>query len=164
MAEVRANREVIVSGGAINSPQLLQLSGIGPQGLLAELGVEVNHALAGVGENLRDHYAPCFTARVNNIDTINERSRSLKLAGEVIIGGNSILNLSSAVVYCFWHSNEVIRDHDLQFVFTPGRWKEGVQFKLDDEPGFTVIPWQQRPESKGWVRAKSAEPFDKPII
>lgn len=107
---VRADREVIVSGGAINSPQLLQLSGIGPQGLLTELGVEVNHAHVGVGENLRDHFAPRFTARVKNIDTINERSRGLRLAGEVIkyvCGGNSIVNLSPAVVYCFWHSNEV---------------------------------------------------------
>ena len=166
-AEVRTNREVIIAGGAINAPHLLQLSGIGPRSLLRKLGIEVKHALAGVGENLRDHYAPRFTGRVKNIDTINERSRGLRLAGEIIkyfFGGNSIVNLSPAVIYCFWHSNEVVRDHDLQFVFTPGSWKEGVQSELDDEPGFTVTPWQQRPESKGWVRAKSADPFDKPII
>ena len=165
--EVRANHEVILSGGAINSPQLLHLSGIGPEGLLGELGIEVKHALAGVGENLRDHYAPRFTARVKNIDTINERSRGLKLVGEVIkyfSGGDSILNLTATMVYCFWHSNEAVRNHDLQLTFTPISWKEGVQSRLDDEPGFTAAAWQQRPESKGWVRTRSADPFDKPII
>ena len=165
--EVRANHEVILSGGAINSPQLLHLSGIGPEGLLGELGIEVKHALAGVGENLRDHYAPRFTARVKNIDTINERSRGLKLVGEVIkyfSGGDSILNLTATMVYCFWHSNEAVRNHDLQLTFTPISWKEGVLSRLDDEPGFTAAAWQQRPESKGWVRTRSADPFDKPII
>ena len=73
-------REVILSAGAYNSPQLLQLSGIGPPALLQSLGIPVRHALAGVGENLRDHYAPRFTARVKNIDTINERVRGLQLA------------------------------------------------------------------------------------
>ena len=165
--EVRANREVILSGGAINSPQLLHLSGIGPYGLLQGLGIEVKHVLAGVGENLRDHYAPRFTARVKSIDTFNERSRGLKLVREVVkyvTGGDSILNLTPALVYCFWHSNEAVRNNDLQVVFTPGSWKVDVPWQLDDAPGFTVTCWQQRPESKGWVRARSADPFDKPII
>lgn len=167
LTEVRANREIILSGGAINSPQLLHLSGIGPAELLKDLGIEVTHTLAGVGENLRDHYATRFTGRVKNIDTINERSRGLKLAGEIIkylFGGNSIVSLSPAVVNCFWHANEAARDLDLQIVFTPGSWKEGVQNQLDDAPGFSIGSWQQRPESRGWVRLKSADPFDKPLI
>ena len=80
---MRARREVILAAGTYNSPQLLQLSGIGPAELLQSLGIPVRHALAGVGENLRDHYAPRFVARVKNIDTINERVRGLRLAGEV---------------------------------------------------------------------------------
>ena len=60
------------------------LSGIGPAALLQSLGIPVRHALAGVGENLRDHYAPRFTVRVKNIDTINERARGLKLVREVM--------------------------------------------------------------------------------
>ena len=165
--EVRANREVILSGGTINSPQLLHLSGIGPQGLLQGLGINVTHALAGVGENLRDHYGTRVIARAKNIDTLNERSRGLKLALEVakyFTGGNSILNLTPALVYCFWHSNEAVPNNDLQAVFTPASWKEGVMWQADDEPGFTIGSWQQRPESKGWVRARSADPFDKPSI
>lgn len=167
VTEVRANREVILSGGTINSPQLLHLSGIGPQGLLQGLGIDVEHALAGVGENFRDHYGTRVIARAKNTDTINERSRGLKLALEVakyVTGGDSILNLTPALVYCFWHSNEAVPNNDLQVVFTPGSWKQGVMWQADDEPGFTIGSWQQRPESKGWVRARSADPFDKPSI
>ncbi|MFP6749588.1 MAG: GMC family oxidoreductase N-terminal domain-containing protein [Alphaproteobacteria bacterium] len=164
---VRANREVILSGGAINSPQLLHVSGIGPAALLQSLGIETSHELAGVGENLRDHYAPRFSARVRGIETINERSRGLKLVGEVVkyfIGAKSIVNLSPSMVYGFWHSDEAARNNDLQFIFTPASYKQGVHGLLADHPGFTIAAWQHRPQSKGWVRARSADPFEKPII
>ena len=81
--EVHARREVIVSGGTINSPQLLQLSGIGPAKLLSDLGIEVRHDLAGVGENLRDHYGTRLTARAKNVRTINELARGPRLVGEI---------------------------------------------------------------------------------
>ena len=167
IAEVRANHEVILSGGTINSPQLLQLSGIGPGGLLQSLGIEMSHELAGVGENLRDHYAPRFTVRVKNAETINERARGLNMVGEAIkyvIGAKSIVNLSPSMVYGFWHSDPGARSNDLQFIFTPASYKEGVHGLLDDQPGFTVACWQHRPESTGWVRARTADPFDKPLI
>jgi choline dehydrogenase len=67
-------------------------------------------------------------------------------------------------VYCFWHSDEVARNSDVQFTFTPASYKEGVQSKLDDHPGMTVASWQQRPESKGYVRARNADPFEAPVI
>ena len=87
-SEVRARREVILAGGTYNSPQLLQLSGIGPAPLLRSLGIEVRHALAGVGEGLQDHYAPRTVARVKNIKTINERVRGLNLAVEALKWGD----------------------------------------------------------------------------
>jgi choline dehydrogenase len=164
---VRAAREVILSGGTYNSPQLLQLSGIGPPALLQEHGVAVRHALAGVGENLRDHYAPRFTGRVKNIDTINERVRGLRLAGEVLRWATTrkgILALGPTLIYCFWRSDPHVANSDLQLTFTPASYKEGVQGQLDTEPGMTVAPWQQRPESRGWVRLRSADPFEAPII
>ena len=167
LTEVRAKQEVILSGGTINSPQLLQLSGIGPGPLLQSLGLDVKHELAGVGENLRDHYAPRFSVRVKNVETINERSRGLKFVGELLkyfTGGKSIVNLSPSMVYGFWHSDEVARSNDLQFIFTPASYKQGVHGLLDDHPGFTVAAWQHRPDSTGWVRACSTNPFDKPSI
>ncbi len=72
LVEVRANKEVILAGGTYNSPQLLQLSGVGSPELLQSLGIAVRHALPGVGEGLQDHYAPRTVARVKNIRTINE--------------------------------------------------------------------------------------------
>ncbi len=165
--EVTARREVILSGGTYNSPQLLQLSGIGPAGLLGDLGVPVVHELAGVGENLRDHYAPRFTARVKNIATINERARGWRLGLEVadwVFRRKGILGLSPTLVYCFWRSDPGLANCDLQMTFTPASYKEGVQGQFEDEPGMTVAPWQQRPESTGFVRARAADPFEAPVI
>ena len=163
----KANKEVILSSGVIKSPHILQLSGVGSGEHLQKLGIDVIHDLKGVGMNLRDHFAPRMTARAKNVETINERSRGFKLLKEIgkyIIGKQSIVNLSPTLVYCFWHSDEKIRNHDLQLTFTPGSYKEGVQSALDDEPGFTVAAWQQRPESLGWVKAKNNDPFEAPEI
>ena len=167
LSQVSAKKEVILSGGTINSPQLLQLSGIGEGALLRSLGIEVVHELAGVGENLRDHYAPRFCARVKGIETINEQSKGVKLLGEIakyFVGGRSILNLSPSMVYGFWHSDPVAKNNDIQFVFAPASYKLGKHGLLADHPGFTVAAWQHRPDSKGWVRLRSADPFEKPII
>lgn len=167
LTEVRARREVILSGGAFNSPQLLQMSGVGPPALLSSLGIAVTHALPGVGENLRDHYAPRFAVRVKNMDTINERSRGIRLAGEIAkwcVGGKSILGLSPTQVYCFWKSEPHLETSDIQLTFTPASYLEGQQGQLEHEPGMTAAPWQQRPESKGYVRVRSADPFEQPEI
>jgi choline dehydrogenase len=75
-----------------------------------------------------------------------------------------LLSLSPTMVYCFWHSGETTESSDLQLTFTPASYKEGVQGQLEDEPGMTVASWQQRPESRGYVRARSADPFEAPII
>ena len=165
--QVKANREVILSGGVINSPLLLQLSGIGPAGLLRDLGVPVVHDLPGVGENLRDHYAPRFVVRAKNVETINERARGLRLGWEIakyFTGGDSIVNMNPSLVYGFWHSEPATRSNDLQFLFAPASYDEGRHGELADWPGFTMAAWQHRPESSGYVRAKSADPFHKPAI
>ncbi len=165
--EVRAGREVILSGGAYNSPQLLQLSGIGPADLLRSHGIDVRHALPGVGQNLRDHYAPRLVARVKNIATINEKSRGLSLAWEVLkwmTTRQGILSLNPTLVYCFWHSGERAESSDIQMTFTPASYNDGVQGELEREPGMTVAAWQQRPESRGYVRIGSSDPFAQPMI
>jgi choline dehydrogenase len=165
--EVRAGKEVILCGGSYNSPQLLQLSGIGAPELLQSHGIEVRHGLKSVGEGLQDHYAPRSVARVKNIKTINELARGLNLWGEALkwaVTRRGVLSLSPTMVYCFWHSGETAERSDLQLTFTPASYKEGVQGQLEDQPGMTVASWQQRPESRGYVRLRSADPFDAPII
>lgn len=164
--EVRANKEVILSGGTYNSPQLLQLSGIGSPDLLQAHGIAVRHALP-VGEGLQDHYAPRTVARVKDIKTINELRRGFSLWIEALKWATTrggLLSLSPTMVYCFWHSGESAESSDLQLTFTPASYKEGVQGQLEDEPGMTVASWQQRPESRGYVRIRSSDPFAPPII
>lgn len=164
--EVRANKEVILSGGTYNSPQLLQLSGVGSPDLLQQHGITVRHALP-VGEGLQDHYAPRTVARVKDIKTINELRRGFSLWIEALkwaTARRGLLSLSPTMVYCFWHSGESAESSDLQLTFTPASYKEGVQGQLEDEPGMTVASWQQRPESRGYVRIRSNDPFAPPII
>ncbi|MBT6093882.1 MAG: choline dehydrogenase [Rhodospirillaceae bacterium] len=165
--EISAGREVILSGGAINSPQLLQTSGIGPVELLQSLGVEVRHALEGVGENLRDHYAMRLSARVKNADSINEQIRGVRFLGELakwVFARKGVLSLNPTLVYCFWRSRPEIDISDLHMAFTPASYKEGMMNDLEDYPGMTAGVWQQRPESSGYLRACSADPFEQPLI
>ena len=165
--KIYANKEVILSAGVIGSPQILQLSGIGPENILRNHNIKIVNKLEGVGKNLRDHYNIRLTGRVKNIETINEKSRGFPLLKEIfkyIWNGNSILNLGPTLVYCFWHSDENIKNHDIQMTFTPASYPEGNQAGLDKEPGFSIAVWQQRPESLGWVNIRSNCPLDKPII
>ena len=164
---VAARREVILSGGTFNSAQLLQLSGIGPAALLQQHGIPVRQALPGVGENLSDHYAPRFVARVKNIDTINERVRGIRLGAEIVdwlVRRKGVLALSPTLIYCFWRSEPSVPTSDMQLTFTPASYREGVQGELETEPGMTVASWQQRPDSRGYVRIRSADPLAAPLI
>lgn len=165
--DLRAKREVILSGGVINSPQLLQLAGIGDPEHLAGIGVATRHALPGVGRNLRDHFTPRFSARVKNSDTFNERVHGLRLGWEAVkwaFKQPSVLGIASTVCYCFARSDPALEINDLQITFMPASYKEGHQSKLDDQPGMTIAAWQQRPDSTGEVMARSSDPFDKPRI
>ena len=164
---VRASREVILCGGTINSPQLLQLSGVGPPGLLQALGIACRHPLPGVGENLRDHYQNRISVRVKNALTMNERSHGWRLGAEIakyFTGGQSIIASNPTLVFCFWHSDQRVHNADLQLTFTPASYSAMAKTALDEFPGMTVAVWQQRPESVGYVRARSSDPFEPPLI
>lgn len=165
--DLRAEREVILCAGTFNSPQILHRSGVGPPEVLGDIGVPVVHALAGVGENLRDHgYVP-LVARVKGVDTINERARGLRLAQEVLryaVDRGGLLSLQPTLVYVTWHSDEAIGNNDIQVSFTPASYGETYESGLAREPGMTCGGWLHRTESRGYVRARSADPFAPPII
>lgn len=165
--KIGARREVIVCGGAINSPKLLQLSGIGPAGLLAERGITPVHGLPGVGENLRDHWAVRVVARVRDMKTINRMVTGLPLVGQAmkwLLGQPSVLSLSPSLAHVFWKSDPALTVPDLQMTFTPASYKEGVAGLLDSFDGMTCGVWQQRPESLGHVRIRSRDAREHPVI
>jgi choline dehydrogenase len=165
---VRARREVICSAGTVNTARLLQLSGVCAAPLAERLGVPLVHHLPGVGENFRDHYASRIVVRARpGVATLNELSRGVSLLGQIAswaVGRPSILATTPSHVHLFLKSFEGLDQPDLQGVFTPGSYKEGAVYVLDDYPGMTAGAWQHRPESTGWVRARSADVFEDPEI
>lgn len=160
---VLARREVIVSAGTLNSPKLLQLSGIGPAQLLKEHGVEVVHDLPSVGENLRDHFSPRIVARAKpGLKSINQNASGLSLVGEVLrwlLKRPSVLAISPGRVHIFGKSSPALVNPDYVLLFAPASYKAGMVGVLDDYPGFTIGTWQMRPQSTGYVRIASADPM-----
>ncbi len=164
---IKANREIVLCAGAIASPQILQLSGIGDGAHLQSIGVPVVQDLPGVGRNFRDHYAVRSVVRIQNLRTINDRVRGLPLVREVAryaLTRRGALALTPTLVYCFWKSDPTLANGDIQLTFTPASYPDGVQSGLDRFPGATVACWQQRPTSAGHVRATSTDPFTLPEI
>ena len=169
----RATREVILAGGAINSPQLLQLSGVGPGALLAEHGIEVVVDLPGVGENLQDHYVMAVTYRLKaGTVSVNELTKGPRFVGEVLkyaFQRKGLLTLSAAHVAAFCKSRPDLSGPDIQFHILPASQNlekamvEG-KMELDNEPGLTLAPCQVRPESRGTIRIKSSDPTVYPAI
>ncbi len=164
---VEARREVILSAGAVNSPKLLQISGIGPVELLKEIGAPVRVALEGVGENLRDHYSVRMTARARDVLTINEYARWPRLPLELLKwlrGKPSVLSNSPTIAFVHGKSHPSLEESDLRILFTPGSYKDGRVYVLDDYPGMTCGAAQPRPESAGYVRARSRDPLEPPRV
>ena len=164
---ITANKEVILCAGAIASPQLLQLSGIGAPAHLQGIDVSVAHELPGVGENFRDHYSVRLMARIQEMQTFNERVRGVNLVKEVAkyaLYRKGALALTPTLIYCFWKSDPSLDYSDIQLTFTPASYPQGLRTGLDRFPGATVACWQQRPESVGYIRAKSNNPFEYPEI
>src|ERR1041385_4122320 len=165
--QLLAAREVIVCGGAVNSPHLLQISGIGPGSHLATIGVPVVHDLPGVGANLNDHYVVRISHRVQDAVSINQLARGPRLAREIVrwatVGNGALtFGVTSAMVFC--RSREGLASPDLQLLFTPASYAQGVFRQLEREPGMTVAVCPVRPESRGTIMAQSPDPLRYPAI
>ena len=169
----KARREVILAGGAINSPQLLQLSGVGPGELLRDHGIEVVADLPGVGENLQDHYVMAVTYRLKaGTISVNELTKGPRFIGEVLkyaFQRKGLLTLSAAHVAAFCKSRPDLAGPDIQFHILPASQNlekamaEG-KMELDGAPGLTIAPCQVRPESRGTIHIKSPDPSVYPAI
>ena len=164
--EVRARREVILCAGAINSPQLLMLSGIGPQHELAAHGIDVLRELPGVGENLQDHLEFYFQVACREPITLYSQ---ISLMRRALIGARWLLTRDGLGASNHFESGGFIRSHagvrypDIQFHFLP----LAVNYDgsaLAREHGFQAHVGPMRSRSQGWVRLRSAGALDKPRI
>lgn len=168
VVSVKANRDVIVSAGSINSPQLLELSGIGQPRILKASGIDVRHELVGVGENLRDHYAPRMSFRINDKRaTYNGRVHGLGLGWQALryaMTGKGFLGIPSAPMLGFVKSRPELSLPDLQIHFVPFTVKNIQKRQLGDEPGMTMTFYQLRPRSTGSVHIKSDDHREHPDI
>ena len=169
----RAAREVILAGGAVNSPQLLQLSGIGPAPLLAEHGIEVVSELAGVGGNLQDHYVISMTWRLKaGTVSVNELTKGARFLGETVkylFRRKGLLTLSAAHIAAFCKSRPDLSGPDIQFHILPAtmdvdKFVNQQKMELEGLPGLTLAPCQVRPESRGQIKITSPDPTIYPSI
>jgi choline dehydrogenase len=159
--------EVILAAGAIGSPHILQLSGVGDPDHLGRIGVPVAHALSGVGKNLQDHFLARVTAEVAGIGTANEKSRGLPFFGELmryVFAGTGLLTYAASLVAASVKVLEESATPDVQILFANASFAPGPIRKLDTRPGMTGGMWQMRPLSTGYVEAKSADPRQAPAI
>ncbi len=167
--EVRAAREVVVSAGSINSPQLLELSGIGQPERLRALGIEVRHALPGVGENLRDHYAPRTRWAIGATRaTFNDMGRGLGLVRQALryaVFQDGMLGMVAAPLRAFVRSREGLDAPDVLLGWVPMLTEPGPTGpRLSRQSGMTCYAHPMRPESKGHIHIVSADPRRAPAI
>lgn len=167
-----ARREVILSGGAVNSPQLLELSGIGDPEVLGAAGIEVKVAAPGVGANLQDHYVVSMQYRLNNCVSVNELSRGWRLVREAARYATSrkgLLTMSAAHVQAYVRTRPGLDGPDVQFHILPAtvdveKFVAKQIWELEKLPGLTFAACQLRPESRGTIHVRSGDPFAPPSI
>jgi len=163
---VTANREIVLSGGAINSPQLLMLSGIGEADQLSEHGLTVAHDLPGVGKNLQDHLQARLVYKCNE-PTLNDEVSTLM--GQARIGLKYLMfragpmTMAASLATGFLKTREDLETPDIQFHVQPLS-AENPGKGADRFSAFTMSVCQLRPESRGEIRLNSARPRDYPRI
>ena len=167
--EARAAREVIVCSGSINSPKLLELSGIGQSELLRSLGITPVHELKGVGENLRDHYSPRvkFAITARNA-TFNDNARGWRLAREAIkyaLWGEGFLASTAVPIRMYFRTRPGLETPDATISIAPFLYERvGHERRISARRGITMNVNVLRSESTGSIHIKSADPAEPPAI
>jgi choline dehydrogenase len=163
----RARREVLVCSGAYNSPQLLQLSGVGPAELLRKHGIDVLHDVAGVGNDLQDHMQVRVvmrcTQRITLNDVVNSRRRKVLAGLRYAAFRTGPLSIAAGTSGAFFKTNPRLATPDIQIHFLPFS-TDKMGEKLHAFSGFTASVCQLRPESRGSLRIRSADPAAPPEI
>lgn len=165
--DIRARREVILAAGAVQSPQLLELSGIGQGARLQALGIPVIHDLPGVGENLQDHYISRLTWRLKGLKSLNQMTRGIGLIKEVVrffATRKGALTMPAGIVYGFVRTRAELETPDMQFHIAHATFADAHKRTFDKFPGLTIGPCKLRPDSRGSIHATTPSMMDKPDI
>ncbi len=161
-----ASREVIISGGSINSPQLLMLSGIGEAAQLQEHGIDVRSELNGVGKNLQDHLQARLVYKCNE-PTLNDEVGSLfgkaKIGLKYALTRTGPMAMAASLATGFFKTRPEVETPDIQFHVQPLS-AENPGKGADKFSAFTMSVCQLRPESRGEIRLASGNPDDAPAI
>ena len=168
MHEARCGREVILCAGAVGSPQILELSGIGRPDLLQGMGITVQHSLPAVGENFRDHMNARIQWRLKVPGvSYNIRMQGIRRVGQVLkylTTGGGFFSLPSAPLLAFLKTRPELETPDVQMHLVPFAVKNPKKRQLQDFPGMTISCYQLRPESMGSIHIRSANPREQPAI
>lgn len=162
-----AGREVILSTGAIQSPQLLELSGIGNPDHLSQAGITPIHALNGVGEHLADHYISRISWKLSQDISINKYARGVGLVQEVIkyvTTRRGALSLPAGILAGFVKSRQGLIGPDIQYHIANASFANPAKRIFDTFPGMTFGPCQLRPESRGHIHITSPDARIAPLI
>ena len=165
--QVRANREVLLAAGAVQSPQILELSGIGQPDLLRSHGIAVAHALPGVGENYQDHYIVRQSWKITKPITLNEQTRGLSMARELLryaLTRRGIMTFPGGILAGFVPTRPEVAGPDIQFTIVHASFKDVKNRIFDTHPGLTIAPCQLRPDSRGSIHVTSSDPMAAPAI
>jgi choline dehydrogenase len=166
----RAEREVILCGGAYNSPKLLMLSGIGPADELTALGVKVLQDLPRVGRNLQEHPGVALAYRPKERLRFDDQIRLDRLTLSALqwrLTGRGVMSTLPFTAVAFCRTRVELERPDVEFLFTPAAldarvWFPGWRRSAASDIG--ISSWLMRPESRGWVKLRSADPLDAPRI
>ena len=159
--------QVVLAAGAVQSPHLLELSGIGDPEVLRAAGLPVHHALPGVGNNYRDHFATRMNWRVSQPITLNELARGWRLGRAVVeyaLTRKGILALGTGLAHGFVRTRPELASPDVQYFFMHASYANAADRRLDREPGMTIGVTQLRPDSQGSIHAVSSDPATPPAI
>lgn len=167
MHTVLARKEVVMAAGAVQTPQILELSGIGNPDLLAQHGIPLVYAAKRVGENYIDHFATRMNWRVKNTQTLNELAQGWRVGLAVLeyfARRKGILTLGTGLVHGFVKTRAEVPTPDVQYFFMHASYANAAIRKLDSAPGMTMGVTGLRPTSQGSIHIQSKDPDQGPAI
>ena len=168
---IHCGGDVVLCAGTIQSPQLLELSGIGAPDRLARLGITTRHALPGVGENLIDHLHGRLMVEARGVSTLNEQLQSplakISMALQLAIQGSGPMSVPGATAHAYVRTDPELRQPDIKLqlhhLSSPDE-RNPKKVVLDSFPGFSIGFVHQQPRSRGSVHVQSPDPFAAPVI